>query len=80
MSKSVSVRLDDAVRRILEDEARARHIRLSAYSRAIATAEARRLRAERIRAQSEKVAAYIASSPEARAFYDDWGSGAMEIK
>lgn len=46
---------------------------LSAYLREIATDEAKRIRRERIRQQSKTVAEYVASSPEATAFYEDWG-------
>ena len=74
MSAPISVRLDDDVRQTLEDAARARHMGLSAYLREVASEEARRVRRERIRAQSEAVGAYIASSPEARAFYEFWGT------
>jgi hypothetical protein len=66
--------LNDEVRETLESEARARHIGLSTYVREIVTGEARRVQRERIRQQSRAVADYVAASPEARAFYDDWGS------
>jgi len=74
MSMPISLRLDDQVRQTLETEARARHLGLSAYLREIATEEARRIRRERIREQSRAVAEYVAGSPEAAAFYEDWGS------
>ncbi len=74
MSMPVSVRLDDRVRETLETEARSRALGLSAYLRELATAEARRIRRERIREQSRAVAEYVASNPEAAAFYEDWGS------
>lgn len=50
-----------------------RGIGLSTLLRDLATAEARRLRRARIREQSRAVAAYVATSPEADAFYRDWG-------
>ena len=74
MSTPVSVRLDDDVRRTLEEEARSRRIGLSAYLREVATEAARRVRRERIRQQSRAVGAYVASTPEARKFYEDIGT------
>lgn len=74
MSRPVSVRLDDEVQSTLEDAARQRGIGLSTYLRELAVDEARRVRRERIRAQSRAVGAYVASSPEGRAFYEDWGT------
>jgi 5-formyltetrahydrofolate cyclo-ligase len=79
MAMPISVRLDDEVRQTLEDEARARHIGLSAYLRQVATEEARRLRRERIRQQSKAVAEYVASSKEAQEFYEDWGTPRSEV-
>ena len=74
MAAPVSVRLDDDVRKTLEAEARARHIGLSTYLRQIAIETAARLRRERIRSQSRAVGECVASSPEATAFYDEWGA------
>jgi len=74
MAHPVSVRLDDEVQSTLEEAAKERGIALSAYLGELAAGEARRVRRERIRAQSRAVAAYAASSPEARAFYEDWGA------
>lgn len=70
----ISVRLDDEVRETLEAEARARRIGLSTYLREIAAEAAMRLRRERIRRQSKAVGEYVASSPEAAAFYKEWGT------
>jgi GNAT superfamily N-acetyltransferase len=78
MSVPVSVRLDDEVRRTLEEEARARRIGLSAYLRHIATEEARRLRRRRIREQSRAVGAYVGEAPAAREFYEEWGTPKTE--
>jgi hypothetical protein len=46
----------------------------------LAEIEAKRIRRERIRAQSRTVGAYVASSPEARAFYEGWGRPTGEDK
>jgi hypothetical protein len=69
----VSIRLDDDIQATLEDAARKRGIGLSTYLREVAGREAKRLRRERIRAQSRAVGDYAASSPEASEFYADWG-------
>jgi hypothetical protein len=78
MTAPVSIRLDDDVRQTLEAEARARHVGLSTYLRQIAGETAARLRRERIRAQSRAVGEYVAGSPEAAAFYDEWGTPGRE--
>jgi post-segregation antitoxin (ccd killing protein) len=75
MRAPVSVRLDDDVQQTLEAEARARGIGLSAYLHEVATAEARRVRRERIRRQSRAVGEHAAREPRARGFFEDWGSG-----
>ena len=70
MSNPISVRLADDVRRTLEEEARAAygHVGVPAGT---GDEAARRIRRERVRAQSRAVGAYVASSPEARAFYEE---------
>jgi hypothetical protein len=78
MGHPVSVRLDTDVQATLEDAAKERGVGLSTYLRELAEIEAKRVRRERIRAQSRAVGAYVASSPEARAFYEDWGTPAAE--
>jgi GNAT superfamily N-acetyltransferase len=78
MGGPISVRLDDKLRQTLEEEAQARGVGLSAYLRQLAEAEARRLERERIRAQTEAVGAYVAANPEARQFYEDWGTPTAE--
>lgn len=74
MGHPVSVRLDEDMQATLEDAARARGIGLSTYLRELAANEAKRLRRERIRAQSRAVGAYVASSPDGQGFYDQWGT------
>lgn len=74
MAAPLSIRLDDEVLGTLDSAAKARGIGLATYLREIATAEARRIRRERIREQSRQVAAYVAGSPEAQQFYTDWGT------
>jgi hypothetical protein len=68
MGHPLSIRLDDDTQATLEDAAKARGIGLATYLRELAAKEARRLRRERIRAQSRAVGAYVASSPKGRRF------------
>jgi hypothetical protein len=74
----VSVRLDNDVQATLEGAAKERGVGLSTYLRELAEIEAKRVRRERIRAQSRAVGAYVASSPEGQAFYEDWGTPSAE--
>jgi len=74
MSSPISVRLEDQVQATLEGAAKEKGIGLSTYLRDLASEEARRLRKARIRAQSESVGRYVATSPEGAEFYADWGS------
>ena len=78
MAAPISVRLDDKVREELEAEARARNVGLSTLLRQIATEAARQVKRKRIREQSEEVARYIATHPEAKEFYEFWGTPRME--
>jgi len=78
MAAPISVRLDDDVKETLVAEARARRIGLSTYLRQIAMEAAMRLRRERIRAQSRSVGEYVAASPEAAAFYQEWGTPRLD--
>jgi hypothetical protein len=78
MSAPISIRLDDKVREELEAEARARNIGLATLLRQIATEAARQAKRKRIREQSEAVGRYIASNPEARDFYEFWGTPRIE--
>jgi len=74
MTAPISLRLDQDVRAILEAEAKAQGIGLAAYLRQLAATAARDIRRARIRAQSAAVARYVVENPEARAFYEDWGT------
>lgn len=79
MSAPVSVRLDDATKAILEIEAKERQIGLSALLREIATEAAKEARRERIRKQTKAVAEYVARCPEAREFFEFWGTPRAEL-
>ncbi len=78
MAAPISIRLDDKVREELEAEARARNIGLATLLRQIAAEAARQVKRKRIREQSEAVGRYVASHPEAREFYEFWGTPHME--
>jgi predicted DNA-binding ribbon-helix-helix protein len=75
MPTRISVRLDDKMRAILEEEARARNMPLATLMCEIATAAAKEIRAARIRKQTAAVADHIARSPEAAEFMRDWAHG-----
>jgi hypothetical protein len=79
MGHPVSIRLDDDVQLTLQDAARERGVGLSTYLREVAANEARRLRRERIRAQSLTVGAHVEASAEAREFFSDWGTPSGEV-
>lgn len=74
MGVPVSIRLDDDVRAELEMQAHARGVGLATLLREIATQSAREARKARVREGSAAVGAYVAASPEARSFYEDWGT------
>ncbi len=78
MAAPISIRLDDKVREELEAEARARNIGLATLLRQIAAEAARQVKRKRIWEQSEAVGRYVASHPEAREFYEFWGTPHME--
>ena len=74
MGLTVSIRLDDDVRHELETQAKSRGVGLSTLLRDLVTAAAREARRSRIRAASAAIGARLATSPEAQAFYEDWGA------
>jgi GNAT superfamily N-acetyltransferase len=79
MGVPVSVRLDDEVRSELETQARARGIGLATLLRDLATEAAREARRARIREASAAIGRRVAEDPEARAFYEDWGTPRADI-
>ena len=74
MGLPISIRLDDDVRDELEAQARRQGIGLATLLRDLATRAARDARRARIRSASEHVGHHVASSAEARQFYEDWGT------
>lgn len=79
MSAIVSIRLDDAARAMLETEAKERHLGLSAAIRELACEAAKEAKRKRIRQQTAALAERIANSPEAREFFEFWGTPRLEI-
>lgn len=80
MMSSISILLDDDILQTLEAEAHARMAPDSPYLRPIFIEAALSLRRERIRAQSRAVGEYVAATPEAAAFYREWGTPGAEGK
>jgi hypothetical protein len=72
MGVPISVRLDDDVRSELEAQAQSQGVGLATLLRNLATKAARDAIRARIREDSARVAALYATSPEVKAFYDDW--------
>src|SRR5215207_8554855 len=66
MSKTLTIRLDDEDRAVLEAAARRQGKGLSAFVRELAEAEARHVRRAEIRADGDKVMAHLAQNPGAR--------------
>lgn len=74
MRSRISIRLHDDIRQTLEAEAHARGTGFPSYVRQILNETVLRLRRERIRAQSRAVGEYVGATPEAAAFYREWGT------
>lgn len=74
MGVPISIRLDEEVRDELEAQAQARGIGLATLLRDLATKAASEAREARIRQASAEIGARVASSAEARAFYEEWGT------
>ena len=78
MTTRISISLDDELCRTLEAEADSRGVTLDALVSELVTEAVRQLRRKRIRHQSEAVGHYVASNPEAREFYEFWGTPMAE--
>lgn len=74
MGQPLSIRLDDDVRDTLEAEARRRGIGVATLVRDLLTEGLRETRRQRIREASARIGETVATSAEARAFYEDWGT------
>jgi hypothetical protein len=92
MGVPVLVQLSDDVRRELEAQALSQGVGLEtllsdlAAQAARAASDAREAQVERealrkrIREESARVAAYVATSPEAQSFYNDWGTPTAAVE
>src|SRR6266496_1752354 len=74
----ILINLDEDLRRTLQAEADTRGVSLDALVSELVTEAARQLRRKRIREQTEAVGRYIASNPEAKEFYEFWGTPRAE--
>jgi len=79
MGAPISIRLDDSVRAELEAQAHAKGVGLATLLRDLATSAVRAARRARTREDSARVAKYVASSSEAQAFFDDWGTPTADL-
>jgi post-segregation antitoxin (ccd killing protein) len=79
MAAPISIRLDDVTRELLEREAQERSIGMSALVREILSEAAREARRRRTREQTKAVAEYIASNPEAKEFFEFWGTPMADL-
>jgi GNAT superfamily N-acetyltransferase len=79
MGAPISIRLDEDVRTELEAQARARGIGLGTLLRELATEAAREAQRARIRQATAAIGRYVGDSPEARAFFEDWGTPSADV-
>jgi hypothetical protein len=77
-SQPISIRLDAEVRDALERDAAQHGVGLATYLRDLATERARAVRKAEIRAESRIVGKRVSGDPEARAFYELWGTPSAE--
>jgi uncharacterized protein (DUF1778 family) len=74
MAETLTIRLEERDRVILEAAARRNGTGLSAFIRDLAEAEARRLSRESIRVDGERVVAYLKRHPDAEAELETYGT------
>jgi uncharacterized protein (DUF1778 family) len=79
MAQTLTIRLGDKDRIILEEAARRNGTGLSAFIRDLAETEARRLAGEAIRAQGERVVSYLAQHPQAQDELETYGTPIGEL-
>lgn len=79
MGQPLSIRLDDDERDELIALARWRGIGVATLARDLLTEGLREARRQRIREASARIGERVATSAEARAFYDDWGAPNAKI-
>ena len=74
MSMTLTIRLDERDRNILEVEARKTGRGISSFVRELAHAEAERIRQQDVRAQGARVVSYLIANAEARGEMDMLGT------
>ena len=79
MTDTLTIRLEQAHRDVLEFAARARGLGLSGYVSSLAEAEAARLRREMIRADGDRVVCYLLENPRAKAELDVYSVPQAEL-
>lgn len=79
MAQTLTIRLDERDRAILEQAARQRGTGLSAFIRDLAESEARRLSREAIRADGERVVSYLKQAHRAEAELQTYGTPIGEL-
>lgn len=79
MADTLTIRLDERDREVLETAARERSIGLSAFVRDLAEAEARRLRRRAILADGARVVAYLNENSAARAETEMYGTPQTDL-
>jgi uncharacterized protein (DUF1778 family) len=79
MARTLTIRLDDEDRAVLEAAARRQGKGLSAFVRELAEAEARHVRRAEIRADGDKVMAHLAQNPAARRELEELGTPLTDL-
>jgi len=79
MAQTLTIRLEERDRKVLEEVARRRGTGLSAFVRELAESEASRLRREAIRADGERIVAYLDEHPEAQTELETYGTPIGEL-
>jgi len=79
MAATLTIRLGEQDRIILEKAARKHGTGLSAFIRDLAEAEARRLTREAIRAEGERVVSYLEQNPQAQDELETYGTPIGEL-
>jgi uncharacterized protein (DUF1778 family) len=79
VADTLTIRLDERDRKTLEAAARRQGTGLSAFVRDLAEAEARRLRRAAIRADGDRVVAYLVEHPKAQAELETYGTPLGEL-
>ncbi len=79
MAETLTIRLEQVDREVLERAARERGLGLSGFVRSLAEAEAARLRREIIRADGDRIVSYLLENSRAKAELDEYGVPQSEL-